>query len=715
MARPRPRKLERQQAARLADLMATKAIDIAPDTATSDGRPAAVPLRKRLRRLVMQLGPSRMAATILFLIVATLIARFSWQMPLVGDAERALYDARAMVMAPHVGQDKRIIMITYNDETLFNTGIRSPLDRTLLTNALANLDQMGAKAIGIDILLDSPRPDDDLLKAQLRAMQTPTWLAYVEQASNPNTIFFEQQKYLESYLAEVTTAKTKPTSVRFSTDSDSVIRSWPDRPKNLPPLMANAMAPVDPAHAAYQGNIRFLLPARAAKGQEEPVFANIPIDTFAVPMDAEMRAGFADLIKDRYVLIGGDIIDTDQFNTPLSRFVDAITGQHETMIGLEVHANMLAQQLDKDWSTKLPGPSLWLLAALVVLAGGLTSLVDMRGRWVAVAFLGQMAFFVAFPFWLQGHGVDTTTLPAFGWALGWLLGYAAVGTAARTVGSRQRAFAQSALGKYLPADVAAQIMRDPDQLSLHGERRNIFCVFTDLEGFTKLSHATTPETVARLLNEYLDRLSDVVLEHGGTIDKFVGDAVVAFWGAPLSRPNDGPQAAAAALAMYEAGEKFRVDLAGEDVPPLGMTRVGLHVGDAIVGNFGGEDRIQYTALGDSMNTASRLESANKSLKTGVLISAEAAARAERDDLVQMGRVTLRGRAQPVDVLTPRPDLSPEQRARVADLVAVHASGDKKAYVTCATALGKEFSQEPSIMFLIERLNETESGESYVLS
>src|SRR3546814_8777469 len=96
---------------------------------------------------------------------------------------------------------------------------------------------------------------------------------------------------------------------------------------------------------------------------------------------------------------------------------------------------------------------------------------------------------------MQGHGIDTTTVPAFGWALGWLFGYAAVGTAARTVGARQRAFAQSALGKYLPADVAAQIMRDPDQLSLHGERRNIYCVFTDLEGFTKLSHAVTPETV----------------------------------------------------------------------------------------------------------------------------------------------------------------------------------------------------------------------------
>ncbi|MDK2762348.1 MAG: adenylate/guanylate cyclase domain-containing protein, partial [Sphingopyxis sp.] len=391
------------------------------------------------------------------------------------------------------------------------------------------------------------------------------------------------------------------------------------------------------------------------------------------------------------------------------------TGQNETMIGLEVHAHMLAQQLDGAWTRPIAGPALWALAILIVFAGALTSLIDLRARWVALAFLGQIAFFIAFPFWLQGRGVDTTTLPTFGWAIGWLFGYAAVGTAARTIGSRQRAFAQSALGKYLPVDVAAQIMRDPDQLSLHGERRTIFCVFTDLEGFTRLSHSVTPETVARLLNEYLDRLSDIVLEHGGTIDKFVGDAVVAFWGAPLSRADDGPRAASAALAMYRAGEKYRVDLADEDVPPIGMTRVGLHVGDAIVGNFGGEGRIQYTALGDSMNTASRLEAANKGLKTAVLISAEAADRSGRDDLVPMGRVTLRGRAQPVDVLTPRPDLAPEQRARIAALVAAHAASDKNAFVTCATELRAELGHDASIMFLIERLNDTKEGESYVLS
>ena len=165
----------------------TPTTETAPLEAAAEKR-AAVPLRKQLRRIFTQLGPARMATTLLFLLVAVFVARMSWQIPLAGDAERALYDSRASLMAEHVGQDPRIVMITYNDETLFNTGIRSPLDRTLLTNALANIDQMGAKAIGIDILYDSPRPDDDALKAQLRSMRTPTWLAYLSQSENPTTI-----------------------------------------------------------------------------------------------------------------------------------------------------------------------------------------------------------------------------------------------------------------------------------------------------------------------------------------------------------------------------------------------------------------------------------------------------------------------------------------------------------------------------------------------
>jgi len=663
--------------------------------------------------MLSQLGWARLGATALFLILAILLARLSWQVPLLSDAERAMFDARAALMAPRVEQDQRIVLVTYVDETLFKTGIRSPVDRAILTRALANIDQMGAKAIGIDILFDSPRPEDAGLQAQLRAMRTPTWLAYLEQATNPNTIQYEQQQFLDTYMAAVTTAQTRPASVRFVTDEDDTMRRWPDHPAGLPPLLSTAMAPVDPAYRSFQGAIRYHLPLRAAVGDEVGAFSELPIDTFGDMMDADTIAALSSAIKGRYVLIGGNIIGDDQFETPLSRIPD-INGERTTMFGMKIHAHMLKQQLEGDWPQPLSSPALWAAAVLIVVAGGLTALIDARASAVALLIAGQLAAFFALPFWLQGQGGDTLELPAFGWALGWLFAYAVAGSASRTVGAHERAFAQSALGKYLPRDIAAEILRDPERLALHGEKREIYCVFSDLEGFTKLSHAVTPETVARLLNNYLDRLSAVVLTHGGTIDKFVGDAVVAFWGAPISRPNDAVNAANAARAMFEAGEAFRLEMA-DGVPPIGKTRVGLHFGDAIVGNFGGDGRIQYTALGDSMNTASRLEAASKVLKSSVLFSHEVALRCNRDDLVPLGRITLRGRSQPVDIFEPRPDLSATHRAEIAATVAAHAKNDRNDFVIHATALRRKMSHEPAIMFLLDRLEQTGVGESYVLS
>ena len=123
--------------------------------------------------------------------------------------------------------------------------------------------------------------------------------------------------------------------------------------------------------------------------------------------------------------------------------------------------------------------------------------------------------------------------------------------------STQRSYAQTALGKYLPVDIASEILKNPDQLNLQGERREIFVIFTDLEGFTQLSDKIEPEVLAHFLNLYLEMLCKIVLEHGGTIDKFVGDAIVAFWGAPISRPDDADRAAQAAQALYLGGEAFR--------------------------------------------------------------------------------------------------------------------------------------------------------------
>jgi adenylate cyclase len=659
----------------------------------------AKPLKERAARTLRQVGLWRLILSALVVLIGVFLARYSWQVPLVADAERALYDIRLMMTTERTEQDPRVLMVTYTDDTLINTQVRSPLDRRILADALRNLDGMGAKAIAIDVIVDQPTPNDDYLIQTFRGMRTPTYLAFTSAATNARFIQNRQEEFLRDFQQKIRTANVRPMSIELDTDPDRVVRAWPRQPETLPPLLARAITGARDDFQDYHRGIRFRLPAY----EDRPVFAKLPIDLLASPDTAPLMA---DQVKGRYVLIGGDILDLDQFETPMK----VLTG--ETTVGLEVHAHMLTQLLDGAKYAGIPRWGLWTVALLVIAAGILTALSDAPGWKVGLMLAGQAIFFITLPFYLQWQGTDTRHLPAFGWSLGWLLAYSGVGAAVRAVGSEQRRFAQSALGKYLPRDIASEILRDPERLALHGEKREIFVVFTDLEGFTKLSHAIPAETVAFLLNRYLDMLSDVVLRHGGTIDKFVGDAVVAFWGAPISRPDDGERAARAAWAMYEAGEAFRKDVP-EGVPPIGRTRVGLHWGEAIVGNFGGEGRIQYTALGDSMNTAARLEAANKPLNTKVLASRAAMERSGLDWWRPLGRVTLRGRSTPVEIFEPVPDATAEERALVAELLRRFDAGDRKAREELEK-WGLTQVRDAALANLVYRLFQVEPGGSYDL-
>ena len=672
-------------------------------------------LLRRGARIVKDAGRARLAATALVLTIALFVAGWNWNRPLGGagsqreiptaDAERGLYDWRVATFAPRVPQDKRILMVVYDDQTLIAARKRSPLDRGLLARALRNMDGMGARSIGIDILFDQPQDEDPELLSALHAMRTPVWLGYANLGDNREQIIFEQQRFLDNFMKEARSDKVRSASIRLETDSDNVVRSWPSVTPGRPPLLSLAMQP-DDRFRDYRGAIRFRLPQPQPDGSEEPVIPSLQIDLLA---DPAMAPALAPMVKGRHILIGGDIVDIDQFETPLSG-----RGARSTMIGLEVHATMLAQMLDGAQLQPVPEWALWLGAGLVVVAAALTSLAELRWFWLIPALAIQGGAIVGLPLSLQAHGWDIKGLPAVGWGVGWILAFAATGVAARAITSKQRRFAQSALGKYLPRDIATQILQDPEKLALHGEKRPIFTLFTDLEGFTKLSHAIEPEMVALLLNRYLDMLSDVVLAHGGTIDKFVGDAVVAFWGAPIARPDDGRNAAAAAYAMWQAGEAFRKDLP-PGVPPIGRTRVGLHHGEAIVGNFGGEGRIQYTALGDSMNTAARLESANKSLGTGVLASREAMVLSGLDWWRPMGRVRLRGRARPVDLFEPAPGFAASDRAELDKILASFEEGDaggRERAMTQLRAMTQRHPDDAALSNLLYRCENSGEGATY---
>lgn len=670
---------------------------------TGEAKRKATGLMGLISTTMRQLGPIRIALTTLLLIVAICVARYSWHLPLMIQAERAFYDLQIATTAPRRDQDDRIVQIVYTDETLAATGKRSPLDRAILAKALRRIDSFKPKSIGIDILIDQAQPEDPLIIDAFKSMKTPTWLAFASADVAADKIMLWQQEFIEAFQASLKPGNVYPTSIILEPDEDNVLRSWPKLNDKLPPRIFVAMTPgQNDAFDNFDGSIKYVSPAF----NERPVFNAIPIDVLAEDAlfeSPEASEVFRKQIEGKYVLVGGHIQDIDLFETSLGG---------KPVWGVEVFAHMIAQKLDNRLPMRIPSWIIWVSSIVAVLAAAFTAISGARQSIIGAMIVAQVAVIGGLPFLLQAQQIDTQGVPAFGWLLGWGLSFAVVGGAARAVGAEQRQFAQGALGKYLPPDIAAEILRNPDSLSLHGEKREIFVVFTDLEGFTKLSHAIEPEMVATLLNRYLAMLTNVVLEYGGTVDKFIGDAVVAFWGAPISRPDDGERAAKAAWALYKAGEEFR-NTVPEGIPKIGATRVGLHFGEAIVGNFGGEGRIQYTALGDSMNTAARLESANKQTKSKVLVSHDAVERANLDWFRPLGRIVLRGRATPLNVYEPVPEMADDKRKSFAILAKRAIDGD----VSAITAINDDSASNPEDLALanfVYRLAHQEKGGYFVL-
>jgi adenylate cyclase len=648
-----------------------------------------------------QVGPVRLVATLLVVAVALAIAIFSWKLPLFGAAERTLYDLRVVATAPLVAQDPRIVLVVFNDDTLKSTKRRSPLDRALLAKALTQIDALGPKAIGIDILVDEPQPEDDQLVAALRGMRSPTHLAFASNATNADDEQPWQELYEREFQARLAGSQSSAASIRVVKEDNGIVRRWPSHARGEPPLLAVSMAPPAPAFDGYQGGLRF----RMAKFVDRPLYAEFPIDLFSQPFTASL---FKKAVAGRYVIVGADISDIDRVGNPASAL-----NLERVPPGLKVHADLLAQLLDGVRQRPLQPWVLGLSAVIAVLGGAVTGVVKLRPIFEQALLAEQLLFVAALPFALQALGYDTGHVPQFGWVVGWVTAYTATAAAARSVGSEQRNYAQSVLGKYLPKDVADQIIRDPAKMSLQGERREIYALFSDLQGFTQMTHGLEPETVASLLNAYLDLLSQAVLEHGGTIDKFVGDAVVAFWGAPIARPDDGERAVRAALAMWRVGEAFRKTPMG-DHPPLGRTRVGLHRGLAIVGNFGGEGRISYTALGDVMNTAARLESANKQLETKLLVSRQALPESLEADFRAMGRVRVRGRSTPVEIFEAAPEIPVESRQRLNAAWARFDAGDTGA-LDDLRAMAEETPADKALANLLRRLETAGPGGVFQLT
>ena len=216
---------------------------------------------------------------------------------------------------------------------------------------------------------------------------------------------------------------------------------------------------------------------------------------------------------------------------------------------------------------------------------------------------------------------------------------------------RDAAKLRTAFSRYLAPALVEALVRDPSRLELGGELRELSFVFTDLEGFTDLVERTDPKALVALLNAYLDGLCRIAMDHGGAVDKIVGDALHVIFNAPLDQPDHAARAVRCALAIDRFAEAYREDCRRRGIA-FGATRVGVNTGPAVVGNFGGATRFDYTAHGDAINIAARLEAANKTLGTRICVAKASLEKAGIDGFAPVGALMLKGKSRGVEAFVP---------------------------------------------------------------
>ena len=194
--------------------------------------------------------------------------------------------------------------------------------------------------------------------------------------------------------------------------------------------------------------------------------------------------------------------------------------------------------------------------------------------------------------------------------------------------SREKAFLHNAFSRYLAPEVISEIINDPNKLNLGGEKREMTAIFTDIKGFSTISEKLgDPKKLVKLLNLYLTKLSNIVMENLGTIDKYIGDAIVAFYGAPVFRAEHAAMACRSAIAMKTAEREINEMIAAEKeedrlCPVPIFTRIGINTGEMVVGNMGAENKMDYTIMGNAVNLAARLEGVNSQYRTGGILLSE---------------------------------------------------------------------------------------------
>jgi len=555
-----------------------------------------------------------------------------------------------------------VVIVTVDEKSIAKLG-RWPWSRRVHAEMVNWLTKAGAKVISFDVLFPEPDkndPEGDLLLKRAAAENGRTIFGMFFQTPDitekPESPLFPTPDVYDNQRIEIG-------SVNHFPESDGMARkipTWVQYKNRFISSLSYA------TYALSQGKT----PAGMAiglgwlQGAEEEgdqdywheLYLNFlgGYQTFPYYSFSDVLGGLwpAEKFKDKIILIGG---------TATALFDFLAVPNAPNFPGVEIHAVAIDNLINQNYMTQVN--PLWTIVLIVLFGLGCGALTVRLKAWVGgltvsawVAgyyALGQILF--TNKFLIIDLVAPITALVAT---------YTIVLFYRFMVEEKEKRWIKGTFSQYLSPKIVEQLTNDPSLLSLGGEERDMTVFFSDVAGFTAISESMKPAELVLVLNEYLSEMSDIIFKHDGVVDKYIGDAIMAFWNAPVDQPRHATLACLTALEQLEGLTVLQKKFAERGLPAINC-RIGINTGTVVVGNMGSKTRFDYTVMGDTVNLASRLEGANKSFGTRIMVSENTLERAK--DSVEarpLDLLRVKGKAQPIKVfelLTKKGKLSVDQK------------------------------------------------------
>ena len=520
------------------------------------------------------------------------------------------------------------MVIVDTDEEFFSEYGSWPLQRKHIAEIVTNLQELGAKVVALDMLMDFPNGygEDPILAEAL--------------GEKPNTMVVGQLNLVDEEIRGVTTATSvlqeatvagytnhtlignRLSRLRFYDQAVNEFKMWP--------WAVQALAMYWNVEPRLENNILYIGDKEIPLDHNGDLWLDYPLHKPGVTFLHEYAGitaamvlnlyggeiyGLEDLdedeiyeleywVKDKLVLVGDTTeVSHDIFSTPVGE-----------IYGIEILADTIWTMMNgapiRPASNEMEAA---ILICMMLFFLFIARLEKFNNPLFLTAIIGYLGISI-YAYVYHGYVLSMSyIIPAM------ILSMIATNFFMFMAERQQKAFIKNAFSQYLSPSVIDVIVQDPSKLSLGGERREMTAYFSDVQKFSTISESLTPEELVALLNEYLTEMCNLISSRAGTIDKFEGDAIIAFWGAPLDQPDHARLACFATIDMQKRLIEMRKDWREKGSPQL-FARMGINSGPIVVGNMGSQQRMDYTIMGDTVNLAARLEGANKFYKTFTMIS-----------------------------------------------------------------------------------------------